>query len=512
MWKAETFKIKDRLGHWARLQTILRVFAKHGFSEFLHHIGLHAAAKESASAPSIPERLRLAFEELGPSFIKLGQLLSTRPDLIPEDFIKEFSKLTDHAPQFPFTEALEILQQEFGRDPYEIFEWIDESPIAAASIAQAHRARLRDSDQHVIVKIQRPQIEKTIQSDIQVLHFIANSADKVLEDLRFLNLPAIVEEFQRSIQEELNFTLEAQNLSHFQSLLSESSKQWIVIPEVIWSASTMRVLTMTELPGTPLSQLSLFPDNINRRALAEAIVTFFFECIFVHGCFHADAHAGNLLLDPTDEGRLGLIDFGMIGKVGPELRKKLSKLFLALVTQDYESIAATYSDVGEFNRAFSLREFQNDIGKLLSPLLGKPLRDINIGEVLMESTRLAQKYHIRLPRDLVLFYRSLMTLEHIGRKLDPDFEFLTYGRKFAQTLLINRYSPEEILRDLFKTVEAWRSLGTEFPHQLKNMARQWDREQIVSSQELLVRLERTQRLYLWALLALAVALVVLNFR
>ena len=475
--------LKDGFSNWSRFQTIVAVFAKHGFSGVLHELGL-IPLKQNGDAPAedtIPKKLRLAFEELGPTFIKLGQVLSTRPDLFSEAYIVEFSKLTDQIPAFPFSEVENILEKEFGQAALDLFEWIDPVPLAAASIAQVHRARLKDNPVPVVIKIQRPGILKTIQNDIHVLHTVARLLEKFNKDFELLNATALVKEFQRTIYEELDFTLEARHIEKFSENFPDTPG--IRIPQVIWPCTSKRVLTMSELPGVSLAQIKDIPKNVDRRFLAESLVTFFFESIFFHGFFHADAHAGNILIDSEGRGSLGLLDFGMVGSIGPELRAKLSKLFLSVVARDFESLASSYSEISNFSNHFSLKEFQEDISEFLAPNLEKPLREIEIGQMLLDSTRIARKYRIKLPRDLIMFFRSLMTLEHIGRRLDPDFEFMTYGQKFAHSLIRRRFSSDEIFRDLFKTIEGLRTLSTELPPQLTSLLQKLERQETSTSHD-----------------------------
>lgn len=478
--------LKAKISNWNRFQSILSILAKHGFAGFLKEFGFtlprgsRDSAKSSRGGP-VPVQLRLAFEELGPTFIKLGQILSTRTDLLPEEYTAEFSKLTNRIPRFPFSSVLEILQAELGRDPYEIFESIEEEPLAAASISQVHRAKVKDTGKAVVIKVQRPNILTTIQGDIQVLHVIAASLEKVREDFRLMNLSAIVKEFQRTIYEELDFTLEARNIGQFSENLPQF--EGIVIPEVLWSCTTSRVLTMNEVKGVALSHLQDFPENVDRPFLAQAIVSFFFESMFFHGLFHADAHPGNVLLIPEGRGTLALLDFGMVGTLSSSLRTKLSQLFLAIVSKDFETLASVYVDIGEFQKKVSIRDFQSDVALLLSPHLGKPIRQVNVGQLLLDSTKIARKHRIRLPRDLIMFYRSLVTLEFIGRKLDPDFDFLTYGQKFGQTLVKRRLSTQELLRDFFKALEGIRALGTELPTQIKTLMRKIEAGEMGSSMD-----------------------------
>lgn len=470
--------LKDRFANWSRFQTIVGVLAKHGFSSVLHELGLGGPkahqTKSEADETTIPARLRMACEELGPTFIKLGQLLSTRPDILPDAYVHEFSKLTDQVPGFPFSQVKEILKNELGEEPEVLFSFLDPQPLAAASIAQVHKAIVRESGDRIVLKIQRPGINKTIQTDIQILYRLASALEKVREDFRLMNLTAIVREFQRSINEELDFTLEAKNLETFLKNLGE--RDGITFPQPIWTFTTKKVLAMTQMEGTPLSQVSELPSSVDRAYLVESICTFFFESMFFHGLFHADAHAGNILLQPEGKGRLVLLDFGMVGTLNADLRGRLSKIFLALISQDFETLSQTYIEIGEFGRRFNSRDFQQDVASFLRPRLGRPLKEIHLGELMLESTRIARKYQVRVPRDLILFYRSIITLEAIGRRLDPDFEFITYGQNFARDLMKRRFSSDELMKDFLKTLEGLRSLGTEVPSQVRSILHRMEQD------------------------------------
>jgi ubiquinone biosynthesis protein len=468
--------LKDKLAGLSRAQTIISVFAKHGFSQILQELGLVTAKSASSieDESTIPSRLRMACEELGPTFIKLGQLLSTRPDIFPEAYIEEFSKLTDQVPAFAFEDVQRIIEKDLGQSADFIFSEIEQKPMAAASISQVHRATIKETGQRIVIKIQRPRIAKTIQLDIQILRRVAGALEGLREDFRLMNPAGIIEEFQRSIHEELDFTLEAKNMEAFQKNLGQT--EGLIFPQPLWELTTQKILAMPEMTGTPLAHIKNIPAEVDRRFLVESIVNFFFESIFFHGLFHADAHAGNILLQTEGRGRLVLLDFGMVGRLSDDLRQNLSKIFLALISQDFAMLAQTYVEIGEFGRRVNLRDFQKDVSEFLSPRLGKPLREIHLGEMMLESTRIARKYQVRVPRDLILFYRSIITLESIGRKLDPDFEFVSYSRSFAQTLIRRRFTSEEIIRDLLKAFEGLRSIGTDLPSQMRHIVDKIDHE------------------------------------
>lgn len=478
--------IKGGLSNWSRLQTILKVAARHGFAGFLHEIGiLHATESQNTAnseEESIPRRLRLALQELGPTFIKFGQILSTRPDLIPAPYIEEFEKLTDRIPGFAFESVLEIIQQELGDQAGEFFEYIEEAPIAAASISQVHRARLKNAgdstDSEVVIKVQRPNIVETIQSDIQILFFLAQSLEKVREDFRLFNLTGVVREFQRSIHEELDFSLEAKNIEDISKAVTGIDS--VVLPKVIWSHSTKKILTMSEIKGKSLSQMKEWPTELDRPYLADSVAEFFLESIFFHGVFHCDAHPGNLLVITEGRGKIGVVDFGMVGRIGPDLRDKMSRIFIAMVNRDFGSLAMIYTEVAEFGKSFSIREFKRDLEKLLEPNMSKALGEVDVSQMMYDSINIARKYHIQLPRDLIAFYRAAVTLEHVGRTLDPNFTFLNLGTRFAKKMIARRLSSENLTRDLYRLFDGLRSLGTEVPGQLKNILYRLESDDLLS--------------------------------
>ncbi len=477
-------KIKENIHHWGRFQSIVRVFARHGFASLVQELGWLSVAgskpETSDDHSSLPVRLRSAFEELGPTFIKLGQLLSTRPDILPPEFIHEFEKLTDRITPLPFPEIERVIESEFGRPIEDVFEYVEKTPLAAASIAQVHRARLKDENlenRDVVIKVQRPDLLEVIQSDIQILYVVAQALEKLRDDMKLFNLQAVVQEFQRSIFEELDFVLEAKNIDAFQSIVAAHPQ--LVLPKVYWPYTTKRILTMTELKGTTLSQLQDFPPHIDRKKLAESTVSFFVEGMFFHGIFHCDAHAGNLLVDTSDEGRVGIVDFGMVGRLNDVLKERLTKLFLALVTQDYQAMAITYSELAEFGRRVSVREFQSDLEHLLAPNVSRSLSQVDVGQMMQESLSIAQKHKIRLPRDLILFFRAVVTLEHVGRSLDPDFRFSEFGQGFAKQIWRRQLSTQNLSKELFKAIEGLRSL----PGALRSIAHKIDSDEIFATQE-----------------------------
>jgi ubiquinone biosynthesis protein len=239
------------------------------------------------------------------------------------------------------------------------------------------------------------------------------------------------------------------------------------------------MLTMTELKGVTLSQMKEFPSHIDRKQLAHSTVRFFVEGMFFHGIFHCDAHAGNLIVDASGEGRVGIVDFGMVGRLSESLKERLSRLFMALASQDFQGMAITYGELAEFGKRLSVREFQNDLEHLFAPNISRSLSEVDMGEMMLESLAIAQKHRIRLPRDLILFFRAVVTLEHVGRSLDPDFKFSEFGQSFSKELLRRQFSVQSISRDLLRAVEGLRLL----PSALRTLAHRIDQDELFPSSE-----------------------------
>lgn len=500
-------KLRAGLTHWARFQTIVKALGRLGFCSTLRELGWFTESVEGTQGANHAEALRIACEQLGPTFIKLGQLLSTRPDLLPEAWVLELLKLTDRVAPLPTPDILAALDHELGHPWQESFEWIDTQALAAASMSQVHRARLKESGREVVIKIQKPGIEKLIQSDIQILYFIARGLEKLREEFHLMNLTSVVREFQRSIHEELDFTLEAKNLELFRSQIAERER--LVIPEVVWEATNKRVLTMSWEEGISLAQMTT-PPSADFRPLVEDLVTFFFESMLIHGAFHSDIHTGNVLFRDAIQGRpsqLVILDFGMVGRLSNDLRSKLSRLFLAIVSKDFESLARVYQDVGEFAGAFSLRDFERDLSDLLAPHLDRPLREVPIGQLMLDSTKVARRYRVRVPRDMIMVFRSLMTLEAIGRKLDPDFEFISYGKKFGTTLMRHRFSADEMIREVSRTLDGFRAVSQDVPIYVRQILRVLEEEQ---RNPPILKLQKTV-VALWTTTIILTALIAILF-
>lgn len=456
----------------ARLRTILSVFARYGFENIAEKVRLGRFLLErlsgfSAEQFTTAERLRMAFEELGPTFVKLGQLLATRPDLVPEDWSEEFKRLHDQVASIPFDEMRTTLEQHFGKRLDQVFTSFDEDPVGAASIAQVYRARLLNGTD-VVVKVQRPGISEVIQNDLGVLYFLAHRLKLFVPEAAVLNPVGIVDEFFKSLELETNFVIEANNIRKFQDNFRDDPT--VKIPHVYIEHSGPRVLVLEALNGIPLSQHRFSQESwVDREAVMKAGIRCYFKQVFIHGFFHGDLHAGNLFILP--ENRIGLIDFGIVGRLNRRVRDSIANMFVALYSEDYERLAYEYIDVTPFNDRVDVDEFAKDLQDLLAPHFGLNLRNVNLGRLLMQTTTLAAKHRLILPSELMLFFKSIVTVEGMGRAIDPDFDLLPHALEFAGELTEQKLDIKQLKHDALSLGRDTGILIKTLPRQVRQLVR-----------------------------------------
>jgi ubiquinone biosynthesis protein len=448
------------------------VFAAHGFQSLvarakLGRFVLDRITSKDLEHLSAPERMRMAFEQLGPTFVKLGQLLSTRPDLIPVEFSREFHKLHDQVAGVPFEEIESILTTHFGAPLGDVFAQFDRTPLAAASIAQVHRARLKNGAS-VVVKVQRPGIEKIIREDMATLRTLADLANRYIPEVRPFNPAGIVEEFGRSMEQECNFVIEANNIRRFAA--NFANDPYIKIPTVYGEFTGPRVLVMEALEGIPLSQIGALkqqgtnPEEILKRGLGA-----YLKMIYSDGLFHGDLHAGNVMILPNN--KIGLIDFGIVGRLNRKTQSAIANMFLALAEEDYDRMAYIYVDLAPFTERIDVDQFARDTRDLIAPYFGLTMKNVNLGRLLMDSTAVASRHGLVLPSELVLFFKSIVALEGMGRMLLPDFDFLSYSLEFAKELVQVHLDPRRIFSDASSTARDLNSLAAFLPRQIKQALR-----------------------------------------
>lgn len=457
-----------------RLRQILGVMAKHGFVDVVDRMNLGkllpsrlAAFAASQSELGQATRLRIAFEELGPTFVKLGQLLSTRTDLLPDEFIEEFTRLQDNVQPLPFEVVKQVVERELGKTIDAAFASFSEKPLAAASIAQVHEAALHTGEK-VVVKVQRPELEKIIENDISLLVFLAGLLEKYVPETRVIGPRTIVDEFFRTLSQETDFVIEANNMvktAENMALIPE-----IVIPRVYKSHSTHRVLTQERLEGIRVNDLrAIDAAGIDRKYVVGVGARAFFRSVLIDGLFHGDLHGGNLFVLPGN--RLGIIDFGIVGRLSEKSRDRLAGMMMSLLTEDYENLCYQYVELSTSSSAIDFDAFQREVRNTLSPYMGLPLNEINVGRVLIEATKIATQYNIQIPGDWMLVFKAILTVEGLGRTLDPTFDLLATGRELAKELIKNQYSPQRMTRDLMVVARDMSLLLETLPRQIRWMFR-----------------------------------------
>ncbi len=460
-----------------RLREILGVFAKHGFTDFAVRMDLErflpgrwSSALEAASDRPSEERLRLAFERLGPTFIKLGQVLATRPDLIPESFVEELKKLQDNVVTLPFETIREVVEKELGKPLSEAFQSFEEVPIAAASIAQVHGAVLLTGEK-VVLKIQRPGIASIIDQDVALLEFLAKLLEKYVPESRIFGPTIIVDEFFRTLKLELDFNIEANNVVR----ISENLKDFtdVRVPLVYKKYSTKRILTLERFFGTPMTNLEeVKRKGFDLKKLNSIGARAFFKTVVKDGIFHGDLHGGNIFV--LEDGKLGLIDFGIVGRLSRKSRQQLSSMVLAIMTEDFEALCYQYAELGSAGPTVDFDGFVRGVRNALSPYLGLRAKDINSGQVLIEATKIATHYQIRVPGEWMIVFRALFTVEGLGRALDPDFDMMVLGRELMSDLVKDQYSVENFSKDAVWVAKDLMSLANVLPRQIRWMFRKWN--------------------------------------
>ena len=501
------------LGSGQRLRYILGVFASHGFHSVaarakLGRFVFDRLMSKDLEHLSAPERMRMAFEQLGPTFVKLGQLLATRPDLIPIEYSQEFRKLHDQVPGVPFEEIEAMLNTHFGAPLSEIFADFEREPMAAASIAQVHRARLK-SGSEVVVKVQRPGIERVIQEDLQILKSLAELAERYIPEARPFNPRGIIAEFGRSMELETNFIIEANNIRRFQ--INFAGEPEVKIPKVYSEYTGKRVLVLEALQGIPLSQRgALLQEGVDPEEVVRRGLKAYLKGVFSDGLFHGDLHAGNVLLLPN--GQIGLIDFGIVGRLNRKTQAALAHMFLALFEEDYDRLAYLYVDLAPFAERIDIDQFARDVRDLIAPYFGMTMKNVNLGRMLLDSTAIASRHGLILPTELVLFFKSMIALEGLGRMILKDFDFLTYALEFSKDLVQVHMEPKRLFSEASVFARDLNSLVSTLPRQVKQALRRINdpdftvQVRAVELDSLRKTMERGYWLIFWGLLLAAAIL------
>ncbi|MGR6128545.1 ABC1 kinase family protein [Paenibacillus sp. SER-28] len=437
-----------RMKHAGRYREIAMALARHGFGYMVEEMGLFQLlslprkwlTRETPESKTLGERIRLVLEDLGPAFIKLGQLASTRADLLPEPIIRELVKLQDQVPPFSSETARGILEQELDTSLEDILVRFDDVPLAAASIGQVHLGKLH-SGEMVAIKIQRPGVNRIIRRDLDILRELTAMAAKRWEWVGRYQLRQMVEELGRSLIQELDYNHEARNTEKI--ALQFEQDPHIYIPKIYWDHTSSRILTMEFLDGTHLgSREELLRRGYNLKELAQRLVNSMLHQIFIEGFFHADPHPGNLLV--LKNGSLAYLDFGMTGRLSEEMKNHLASLIIALMRKNTDAMVRSIERLGLVEPDTDLNALRADLDKIREDYSDVPFSQISIGDALNDLFGAAQRHRIGLPSDVLLLGKALLTLEGVVEHLDPDLSIIALAEPFGNKLLKERFSGRRI--------------------------------------------------------------------
>ena len=455
-----------------RLSEIAQVAVRHGFGYFFHRHRLTdllpwgAATDESDEAVSERgRRLREMLDELGPTFVKFGQLLSTRPDVVPPDIVIELRKLQDDVKPFPLDQARAVIEAELDLTLEQAFTEFDETPIAAASIGQVHSAVLPNG-RRVAVKVQRPEAPRQIESDLALMYQAARLVKERVRAADFVDPHGLVDEFARSIRQELDYRLEARNADAFRHNFAGDAG--VRVPRVFWTYTTSKVLTLEFLDGKQFADLELehlSPDE--RRDLAHRMSDAWMTMIFRHGFFHADPHPANILL--LDSGELGLVDFGLVGKLTDDDLSKLTRLFVDAATENVDALPRRLAELGVRYPQEREEEFRSRLRELFDRYYGARLSDLDPVAVIREAFQLIYAMNLHLPTKFVLLDKAIATLGGVGADLYPDFNVFEVAKPYARGLMVERFTPRRMAQRAQREARDLAGIARELPYQVSDI-------------------------------------------
>ena len=459
-----------------RLRQILNILIRHGFGELvsqLHVFRLYILGKrflapkseDVRAHKSTPERLRLALEELGPTFVKLGQLMSTRADWFPDEWSTEFKKLQDKVPPFTFEQVMELVEKELGKPLTEVYASFDITPVASASIAQVHFATLKDG-RELAVKVRRPEIGKILDSDISIMYVIANLIVKYVPDWARFRPVEVVREFHKTIRQELDFTIEATRADRFRRNFKDDPEAYF--PRVYWEYSSKKVLTMERISGIPIDEAEpLKAAGFDLKEIAERGVRVFFRQALGDGFFHADMHPGNVFVG--SKGEIIHVDFGIVGQIDDELRTYLARLLYYLMKRDFKAMAKIHRDMGLIGPNVDIREFEDSLIDIAEPIFGKPLAEINVSALLWKLIETAKRFDMHMQPNLLLLQKSMVVVEGVGRELYPKLNVWAVARPFIFKLMKKSIDPKAAVKKGYDTIIEMAEFTATLPSQLTSV-------------------------------------------
>lgn len=509
--------IGRRIRHLGRYREIAVALTRHGFGFVVEELGLRSMLSlpkrlVTGTGPPDPktygERIRMVLEDLGPTFIKLGQIASTRSDLFSEDILHELENLQDHIAPFPFSEVRRAIERELG--PLDtIFSRFEETPLAAGSIGQVHRAELITGEA-VAVKVRRPHIETIVEADLEILRNLAAAADHRFKWAARMRLRQVVEDLADALLSELDFTNEGNNAERIASQFTEDPS--IRIPKIYWKYTRQNVLTMEFVSGVKVTdETGLAALEHDRKALAEHYVKAILHQILIEGFFHADPHPGNLLI--LRDGSLAFIDFGQIGRLGPETKHHFVSLILDMFRQNTDGVVRTLLRMGVVPEEADLEQLWLDTDRLRDKYTGVPLSRIRLGDAIRDLFQVASRHQIRIPSNLTLAGKAILVMEGVACQLHPELNMMEIALSFGNRLVRERMNPRRMADRLWKSVTDCGEMLTELPQDLQALIRDLRRGKFRVQLELLgleyflKRLERIGNRFIFSILILSLSII-----
>jgi ubiquinone biosynthesis protein len=461
-----------------RVLQIQRVLVKYGLDDFIRETHLmrplrfifYLLPRSKYSAAPLGERIRLALEELGPIFVKFGQAISTRRDLLPRDIADELAKLQDAVPPFPSEQAIAIIEAAYGSSVDEVFERFDREPLAAASIAQVHTAKLAEGPE-VIIKVLRPGVEDQIEQDLDVLRWVAGLASKYWQHGKRLRPLEVVAEYEQTIIDELDLMREAANTAQLKRNFQGSDL--LYVPDIYWDYCRPEVLVQERIYGTPISDMdALLAAGTDIKALAENGVEIFFTQVFRHNFFHADMHPGNIFVITTDPSKpkYAAVDFGIVGTLSPDDQRYLAENFLAFFDRDYHRIAKLHLDSGWVPEGTRIDQLEAAVRTVCEPIFNKPLSEISFAQVLMRLFRVAQRFDVEIQPQMILLHKTLFNIEGLGRELYPQLDLWETAHPVMKKWMEDRMGPKAFVAELRENLPHIREALRELPGAMRQLA------------------------------------------
>ena len=461
-----------------RLIGIQRVLVRYGLDDVISATHLlrplrflfYLAPRRCDRSVPLGERIRLALEELGPIFVKFGQAISTRRDLLPRDIADELAKLQDAVPPFPGDQVVAILEGAYGRPVDEVFEHFDREPLAAASIAQVHKAELSNGAE-VVLKVLRPGVQEKIERDLAVMRTLAALATKYWEHGRRLKPLELVAEYEQTIIDELDLMREAANTAQLKRNFQDSDQ--LYVPEIYWDYCRPEVLVQERIHGIPISDMdALRAAGANIQVLAENGVEIFFTQVFRHNFFHADMHPGNIFVIVTDpeKPKYAAVDFGIVGTLNPEDKKYLAENFLAFFDRDYHRIAKLHLDSGWVPPDSRIDQLEAAVRTVCEPIFNKPLAEISFAQVLIRLFRVAQRFNVEIQPQLILLHKTLFNIEGLGRELYPQLDLWKTARPVLQQWMDEQVGARALIDDLRENLPQFRQALRELPGAIRELS------------------------------------------